>query len=221
MLGREVGWTCHLGLCRWFVAPAAAQVSRQPIDGPAEVAQELPVGTDQTEVRVSIPALVKKVVLSSLGAAVIWLFAVSVPFHIGDWDSRPFPLPMGAASLMGWVPMILGGSILAWCYCLFLLVGKGTPWPFDPPKKLVISGPYRFVRNPMEGGFVLILLGEAVLFRSAMLILYALAGVALLHIRELLVEEPALRKRFGQPYEEYCKSVPLWIPRLRPYKEQG
>ncbi len=167
----------------------------------------------------SVAALAKNLILSLLGLAFVWFFAVSLPFHIGNWDSGPFPLPMGAISLVGWVPMILGGCVLIWCYCLFVLVGKGTPWPFDPPKKLVVAGPYRFVRNPMEGSFLLVVLGEAVLFRSVVLIFYLLIGFVLLHIREVLVEEPALRRRFGQSYERYCKSVRLWIPRLIPYKE--
>jgi protein-S-isoprenylcysteine O-methyltransferase Ste14 len=173
---------------------------------------------DETEAGVSIAALVKNITLWLLGAAVVWFFAVSVPVHIGDWDSGPFPLPVGAISLLGWVPMILGGCTIIWCYSLFFLVGKGTPWPFDPPKRLVVSGPYRFVRNPMEGSFVVILLGEAVLFRSIMVLFYALVGLALLHAREALVEEPGLRKRFGESYEKYRNSVPLWIPRLTPYK---
>lgn len=168
----------------------------------------------------SIAELAKNVALSLLGAVVIWFFAVSVPFHIGDCDSGPFPLPKGTISLVGWVPIVLGGCVLIWCYCLFLFVGRGTPWPCEPPKKLVVAGPYRFVRNPMEGSFLLIVLGEAVLFQSIMLVFYLLVGLGLLHIREVLFEGPALRKRFGQSYERYCRSVPLWIPRSSPYKEE-
>jgi protein-S-isoprenylcysteine O-methyltransferase Ste14 len=119
---------------------------------------------------------------------------------------------------MGWIPMILGGCVFIWCYCLFIFVGQGTPWPFDPPKELVVAGPYRFVRNPMEGSFLLIVLGEALLFESISLLLYWLASFALLHMREELIEEPALRTRFGPSYERYIRSVPRWIPRLRPYK---
>jgi protein-S-isoprenylcysteine O-methyltransferase Ste14 len=163
--------------------------------------------------------LTKNVVLSLLGAAFVWFFAVSMPFRLADWDSGPFSIKMGAMSLLGWIPMIVGGCVFIWCYCLFVLIGQGTPWQFDPPKKLVIAGPYRFVRNPMEGSFLLIVLGEALLFASTAVLLYWLVGFALLHIRQVLIEEPALRTRFGRSYVLHCRSVPRWVPRLKPYAE--
>ena len=164
--------------------------------------------------------LAKNIVMSLLGLAYSWFFAVSLPFHIADWDSGPFPLRMGAISLIAWLSMILGGCAFIWCYCLFVLIGRGTPWPFDPPKRLVVAGPYRFMRNPMEASFLLIVLGEALLFGSLSLILYLLAGFALLHMREVHIAEPTLRRRFGLPYERYFTSVPRWILRLSPYVEQ-
>ena len=164
--------------------------------------------------------MVKNTVLSLLAIAYSWFFAVSLPFHIVDWDSGPFPLRMDAISVIAWLSMILGGCVFIWCYCLFVFVGRGTPWPFDPPKRLVVAGPYRFVRNPMGASFLLIVLGEALLFGSISLTLYWLASFALLHTREVLIGEPALRKRFGLSYERYFKSVPRWIPRLSPYVEE-
>jgi protein-S-isoprenylcysteine O-methyltransferase Ste14 len=125
--------------------------------------------------------LAKNTFLALLGLAVIWFFAVSLPFTIADWDSGSFPFPLGVVSLIAWVPMITGGCVIIWCYCLFFLVGRGTPWPFDPPEKLVLAGPYRFVRNPMEGSFFLIILGEAFLFQSVSLLLYLLVGFGLFH----------------------------------------
>jgi protein-S-isoprenylcysteine O-methyltransferase Ste14 len=126
---------------------------------------------------------------------------------------------MGGISLVAWLPIILGSCVIIWCYGLFIVVGKGTPWHFDPPKKLVVAGPYRFVRNPMEASFLLILLGEVLLFRSAALVVYWLTGFAILHSRQVLHDEPVLRRRFGASYERYAGSVPRWIPRLSPYLE--
>jgi hypothetical protein len=71
--------------------------------------------------------LAKNLVLSLLGLAFIWFFAVSIPFHIADWDSALFPIGMGAIRLIGWIPIILGGCVIVWCYCLFVLIGRGTP----------------------------------------------------------------------------------------------
>jgi len=171
------------------------------------------------ESTVSAVALAKNVVLSLLGLAFIWFFAVSVPFHIAAWDSAPSPTGIGAIRLIGWIPIILGGCIIIWCYCLFVFIGKGTPWPFAPPRKLVVSGPYRFVRNPMEGSFLLIVLGEALLFGSTALILYWMVSLGLLYTRQVTIDEPTLRTRFGPSYEKYMKSVPRYIPRLTAYKE--
>jgi protein-S-isoprenylcysteine O-methyltransferase Ste14 len=162
-------------------------------------------------------AWIKSIALSLLGVAVIWFFAVSLPFHIGDWDSGSLPFEAGVLGLLGWIAIALGGSLILWCYYLFLVVGRGTPWPFDPPKKLVVAGPYRIVRNPMEVSFLMIVLGEAFLFRSIALIVYGAISFALLHVREVFVEEPELRRRFGVPYEHYIESVPRWIPRLTPF----
>lgn len=168
----------------------------------------------------SVLRLAKNVTLSLFGVAFVWFFAVSLPFHMADWDSVPFPMGSGGISLLGWIPMILGGCIILWCYGLFVVVGRGTPWPFAPPRRLIVSGPYRIVRNPMGASFLLILLGEALLFGSIALLFYWLISLALLHVREVLIEEPALRRRFGPSYEHYSNSVPRWIPRLSPYKEE-
>ncbi len=168
----------------------------------------------------STVTLAKNIALSLFGIAYSWFFTVSIPFYIADWDSGPFPPKMSAISLIAWLLMILGGCVFLWCYGLFILVGRGTPWPFDPPKRLVVAGPYRFVRNPMGASFLLIVMGEALLFGSITLMFYWLAGFAVLHIREVLFAEPALKRRFGLPYERYFKSVPRWIPQLNPYVEE-
>ena len=115
-----------------------------------------------------------------------------------------FALPLG---LIGWL-MIL------WCFWDFLVKGKGTPAPIDPPKELVVSGLYRFVRNPMYVGVELALLGNFLWFGFWSMLAYALFFFAAFHIFVLAYEEPNLRKRFGVAYENYCRDVPRWIPRF-------
>ena len=100
---------------------------------------------------------------------------------------------------------------------MFLTIGKGTPAPWDPPKKLVVRGVYRYLRNPMISGVILFLLGEALLFRS-----WSIAGWAVLFalgnmIYMPLVEEPGLEKRFGADYRVYKENVPRWLPRRKPW----
>ena len=95
--------------------------------------------------------------------------------------------------------------------------GGGTPAPWDPVAQLIIHGPYRYVRNPMLIGVIVILLCEALFFGSGPLLVYAclflLANVAYFP----LSEEPALLKRYGRAYQQYLDNVPRWIPRLTPY----
>jgi protein-S-isoprenylcysteine O-methyltransferase Ste14 len=97
----------------------------------------------------------------------------------------------------------------------FALRGKGTPAPVDPPKKLVIEGPYRIVRNPMYWSVAFVMLGEAMVFRSVTLAEIAAAFFAATMVFVMLYEEPALRHAFGAEYQEYCRRVPRWLPRFR------
>jgi len=95
--------------------------------------------------------------------------------------------------------------------------GEGTLAPWDPPRKLVIRGPYRHVRNPMISGVVFVLFAEALLLLSWPHALWALAFLALNLVYIPLMEEPQLVRRFGEPYREYCRHVPRVLPRLRPW----
>ncbi len=122
------------------------------------------------------------------------------------------------------VPPVLGGALIilgvllaARAMALFATVGQGTPAPWDPPRRLVVRGIYRHVRNPMISGVFSILLGEAALLGSLPLLIWFLAFAALNSFYIPLVEERGLLRRFGEDYERYRKNVPLWIPRLRPW----
>jgi protein-S-isoprenylcysteine O-methyltransferase Ste14 len=125
---------------------------------------------------------------------------------------------------------IIGSGVLSLCVgfllsskavSLFVHIGEGTPAPWDPPRKLVIQGPYRYVRNPMITGAIFILLAEALLLGSIYILIWAGFFFTLNHFRFILAEEPGLEKRFGEEYIIYKKNVPRWIPRITPYREGG
>jgi protein-S-isoprenylcysteine O-methyltransferase Ste14 len=118
-----------------------------------------------------------------------------------------------AIGLAGLVATLVGATILIWCIADFARVGRGTLAPVDPPKALVIRGLYRYVRNPMYVGVVLVLLGESALFRSGSLLLYTGIWFLIVNLFVMLYEEPTLRARFGESYEHYRRSVGRWIPR--------
>jgi protein-S-isoprenylcysteine O-methyltransferase Ste14 len=108
-----------------------------------------------------------------------------------------------------------GLALVVWTVTLFVKVGRGTLAPWDPTSRLVVRGPYRYVRNPMITGVGAILAGQALFFRSwaiaIELVLFALVNA----IYFPLIEEPGLSRRFGAEYEEYRARVPRWLPRVR------
>lgn len=109
---------------------------------------------------------------------------------------------------------ILGGSVLvAWLVVVFVRDGRGTHVPLDPPRHLVATGLYRWVRNPMYVLYVLIILGEALFLASGPLVAYAAIFWMVFHAYVVWREEPLLRRRFGSSYEAYCRTVPRWLPR--------
>jgi protein-S-isoprenylcysteine O-methyltransferase Ste14 len=96
----------------------------------------------------------------------------------------------------------------------FARFGRGTPAPFDPPRRLVVRGPYRFVRNPMYIGAGLALIGVAMFYRAPQMLVYVAAFWAITHAFILLYEERVLRRLFGREYDEYRRQVRRWLPRL-------
>ena len=108
-----------------------------------------------------------------------------------------------------------GVALVAWTISLFDAVGHGTLAPWDPTSALVVSGPYRYVRNPMITGVGTILAGEALFFRSWGIAIELAVFAAVNAVYFPMVEEPGLRRRFGAAYEEYCARVPRWLPRVR------
>jgi protein-S-isoprenylcysteine O-methyltransferase Ste14 len=107
----------------------------------------------------------------------------------------------------------VGAALYFACLRVFAIVGRGTPAPWDPPRRFVAVGPYRWVRNPIYIAALLVVLGEAWLFLSLPLLVYGGAVAIFFHLLVIGYEEPTLRRRFGEAYEAYRRTVPRWIPR--------
>jgi protein-S-isoprenylcysteine O-methyltransferase Ste14 len=128
----------------------------------------------------------------------------------------PMPLPLGSWRWLGVV--LMGTAAIVYVRCSFDLAsfGHGMPAPLHPTKFLVRRGLYRHVRNPMYVTGGLFFFGLAVASASGVLFIYAAFVALCYHLAVVLVEEPALRRRFGQSYAHYCGTVPRWLPRLSP-----
>lgn len=105
-----------------------------------------------------------------------------------------------------------GGTLAIWCILTFAVLGRGTPAPFDPPRRLVVRGPYGYVRNPMYLDAWLALAGAALFYETGVLWAYAAGFLVLTHALVVLYEEPTLRQTFGDDYESYCRKVRRWWP---------
>jgi protein-S-isoprenylcysteine O-methyltransferase Ste14 len=122
------------------------------------------------------------------------------------------PDRIGVAQVAGAVLGAIGAALAVWCILTFVVIGRGTPAPFDPPRRLVVAGPYRLVRNPMYVGAILALAGAALFYGSWALLAYSAGLAAIMHLFVVGYEEPALRDTFGDPYVRYCKQVQRWWP---------
>ncbi len=129
-----------------------------------------------------------------------------IPYRI----ARPSNLAQSIEAVPAVVVVLAGVAILLMCVWEFFARGKGTLAPIDPPTHLVVTGLYRHTRNPMYNGVVLALLGEAWLFRSPQLLVYAVGVFVAAHLFVVLYEEPALQRRFGDEYRAYRAAVPRW-----------
>jgi protein-S-isoprenylcysteine O-methyltransferase Ste14 len=146
------------------------------------------------------------------------LFAILLPGTVTVWVPcliiicRGMTIHWSILSVLALAPMMAGISVLSRCIWDFAVWGQGTLAPVDPPKELVVRGLYRYVRNPMYVGVLLIVFGEAWLYGSQVLVLYALGCFAVVHAFVLLYEEPHLRREFGTAYVSYCQEVNRWLP---------
>jgi len=127
-------------------------------------------------------------------------------------------IPSAAAHLAGILIFLAGFAFFAWCVSLFARLGKGTLAPWDPTRRLVVAGPYTYIRNPMISGVLAMLVGETVFLGSQVLGIWTLAFFLINDIYFRLLEEPGLERRFGASYLEYKTVVPRWIPADKPWK---
>ena len=138
-----------------------------------------------------------------------------IPWLITDW--RPLP-PSDGPGALRWTGLILiaaGLVVVLEAFARFAWQGLGTPAPVAPTRTLVVSGFYRFVRNPMYVAVSALIFGQAVLFASWGVALYGVVIAVAFHTFVRLYEEPTLRAAYGEEYAAYCAATPRWIPRLR------
>jgi protein-S-isoprenylcysteine O-methyltransferase Ste14 len=121
----------------------------------------------------------------------------------------------GLLSYLAFPLWLSGVAILIWCFWDFIVKGRGTPAPIDPPKDLVVSGLYNYVRNPMYVGVLLVIIGHFLWFGFWNLLIYAAVVFIAFNTFVTFYEEPNLKQRFGATYEDYLQRVPRWIPKLK------
>jgi protein-S-isoprenylcysteine O-methyltransferase Ste14 len=139
-----------------------------------------------------------------IGALPVWLVQTGTAlfsFGVFRWLAIPF-------WLVGWVSLV-------WSFASFTIQGRGTPNPLDPPRELVVTGLYRFVRNPIYVGGFIALLGYVLWSPSLPVLIMPLIFIVAAFLFVHFYEEPHLRRTFGKVYEDYCCSVPGWLPRLK------
>ena len=152
-------------------------------------------------------AFVAFIALPGIGAVILPLFIA----YCDPWS--------GSFWLPGLFVLGLGALVLIWCARDFYVSGKRTLAPWDPPNELVVIGLYRFVRNLMYMGVLLVVFGWCLYFWSPLLALYEVILATGFHIRVVRNQEPSLKKKFGGQWELYEREVPRWVPRVRPRKK--
>jgi len=143
----------------------------------------------------------------------IGLVLVFLPARLLTWSGVTSPPAIGIAQATGMAATAIGAALVLWCLLTFAWLGKGTPAPFDPPRHLVVRGPYKFLRNPMYLGAGTALAGAALFYESPALAGYVAAFLLITHAFVLWYEEPTLRATFGAEYDVYCRQVRRWWPR--------
>jgi protein-S-isoprenylcysteine O-methyltransferase Ste14 len=156
-----------------------------------------------------VSLIIRTLVWSSLFIAFVIVF---IPAQIVARSGLTSPVSLGAAQYAGSILVVVGAGIAIWCIATFAVIGRGTPAPFDPPRRLVSRGPYAYVRNPMYIGAGVAMLGSALFYHSRAIALYTLVLWGVVHAFVLFYEEPTLRASFGDEYADYMKRVRRWLP---------
>jgi protein-S-isoprenylcysteine O-methyltransferase Ste14 len=157
---------------------------------------------------------------AALGTAVFFALAPGVvagvvPWFLTGWHPRHAPGPV--VQIVGLCLVVAGFAALISAFVRFVVDGIGTPAPLAPTEHLVVSGLYRYVRNPMYVAVVAAITGQAMLLGDAGLVVYASAVAMTTHLFVLTYEEPTLSRRFGPEYAAYRRAVRRWLPRGRPW----
>jgi protein-S-isoprenylcysteine O-methyltransferase Ste14 len=151
--------------------------------------------------------LIKTVVFGCIVPGFVFVY---VPWRIAAATNPNTLLPFGPIHGAAYLFWAVGGLIMAWAAGLFAILGRGTPAPIDPPKDLVIRGLYRYTRNPMYVGAMIVLIGQTLWFQSPGVFLYTVIVGLSFHLYIRFYEEPVLTERFGDAYRRYCKETPRW-----------
>lgn len=141
-----------------------------------------------------------------------------VPWRISRWHMQEPMLGIQATRWVGVALILCGAAVVIEAFARFAWDGLGTPAPLFPTRKLVVSGLYRHVRNPIYCAVTALILGEGLLLGDARVMRYGLYTWIFLHLLVMLYEEPTLRRRYGREYEDFRSAVPRWIPRLRAWQ---
>jgi protein-S-isoprenylcysteine O-methyltransferase Ste14 len=168
-------------------------------------------------------ASAKSRVSAALGSAIFFFLAPGtvaglVPWWIGHWRVHSPFLGFAALRFAGALVFAFGIIVVLDCFARFALQGVGTPAPVFPTRHLVVSGLYRYVRNPMYVGVLSVVLGQAMFFGDARIFFWGLFFWFATHLFVVAYEEPTLRRSFGDEYREFTEHVPRWVPRLTPWK---
>ena len=162
-----------------------------------------------------------KAILILPGIVIIFIPAVILKVSQTTRFSYALASPNQVLFWLAVLAAVTGLGLAIWTVSLFMKFGGGTPAPWQPPKDLVIRGPYRYVRNPMITGALLMLLALSMFFQSWLLAIWMIIFFIGNAIYFPLFEEKSLEKRFGDVYLEYKSQVPRWIPRLRAWRQPG
>jgi protein-S-isoprenylcysteine O-methyltransferase Ste14 len=162
-------------------------------------------------------------ILAMLGSAIFLIIAPGmiagyVPWRISRWLVETPLLGTSSFRVMGMLLIATGLPLLLDSFARFSLQGLGTPAPIFPTRHLVVTGLFRYVRNPMYVAVIALILGQWLFFGSVRVVEYGIAVGVGFHLFVLIYEEPTLRKTYGPQYEEFCANVPRWIPRFRRWR---
>ena len=161
--------------------------------------------------------------IAVLGSALFFVIAPLVlagfvPWWVTQWEFSASFFGVDLTRILGGILIIVGVPGVVDSFARFALEGLGTPAPIAPTQKLVVTGLYRYVRNPIYIAVVAVICGQALLFGDLPLLWYGALLWLFFHVWVVMVEEPTLKQTFGPEYESFRTNVPRWIPRLTPWR---